>query len=72
MRALVFDPSPSRIVLAGAVSRWRPWLALRGRAPLFLDEVAEPARPGPDWVRLRVVATGICGSDVKEATLQAS
>ena len=72
MRALVFDPSPSRILLAGVASRWRPWLALRGPAPLFLAEVGEPARPGPDWVRLRVVATGICGSDVKEATLQAS
>ncbi len=72
MLALVFDPSPGRIPVAGALSRLRPWLALRGPAPLYLAAIEEAPRPGPDWVRLRVVAAGICGSDVKQATLQAS
>jgi threonine dehydrogenase-like Zn-dependent dehydrogenase len=72
MLALVFDPSPARIAVAGALSRARPWLALSSRGPLFLEEVGEAPRPAAEWVRLRVVATGICGSDVKQATLQAS
>ncbi len=72
MLGLVFDPSPTRVAAAGALSRVRPWLALRGRGPLFLDEMEEAVRPTAEWVRLRVLATGICGSDVKQATLQAS
>jgi threonine dehydrogenase-like Zn-dependent dehydrogenase len=72
MLALVFEPSPSRVSVAGALSMVRPWLALRGRGPLFMKEMVEGPRPQSDWVRLRVVVTGICGSDVKQATLQAS
>ena len=72
MRALVFDPSATRLPIAGLASRVSPVLALRGRAPLSLREVPEPPSPGLDWVRLRVLRTGICGSDVKEALLQAS
>ncbi len=72
MQALLFDPSASRLPVAGLASRIRPDLALRWRSPLSLRELPEPASPGADWVRLRVLRTGICGSDVKEALLQAS
>jgi len=72
MLALVFDPSPARLPLAGALSRIRPWLSLVGPGPLSLREVEEGPRPGRDWVRLEVLRTGVCGSDVKQATLQAS
>lgn len=72
VRALLFDPTPGRLALAGAASRVRPLWALAGRAPTGLREVAEPHPPAPDWALLETVATGICGSDVKEVLLQAS
>jgi threonine dehydrogenase-like Zn-dependent dehydrogenase len=35
---------------------WMPWLGM--------DRFPPPALPGPDWVRLRPVLSGICGSDL--------
>ncbi len=35
---------------------WMPWLGL--------DPIPTPALPGPDWVRVRPVLAGICGSDM--------
>ena len=72
VRALVFNPTPARLTLAGAASRTHPLWALRGPAPLSLREVPEPRAPTSEWVRLRVLRTGICGSDVTEALLHAS
>lgn len=34
--------------------------------------MASPSSPGTDWVRLRTLRSGICGSDVKEVLLQAA
>ncbi len=31
---------------------------------LRVEEVPDPGRPGPGWVRLRIAAVGICGSDL--------
>jgi threonine dehydrogenase-like Zn-dependent dehydrogenase len=43
---------------------WMPWLAL-SRYPI-------PALPGPDWVRVRPLLAGICGSDTALLTGRAS
>jgi threonine dehydrogenase-like Zn-dependent dehydrogenase len=43
---------------------WMPWLAL-SRYPI-------PAVPGPDWVRIRPLLAGICGSDTALLTGRAS
>lgn len=43
---------------------WMPWLAL-SRYPI-------PALPGPDWVRIRPLLAGICGSDTALLTGRAS
>jgi len=72
VRALVFDPVPHRLPLAGLSSRIRTEWALGPFSLLSLREMPEPAAPGPDWVRLRVLWAGICGSDVKEVLLQAA
>jgi len=70
--ALVFDPSLERLPLAGVASRIHPLGALWARGPLGLRQVADPGAPTPEWARLRVLRTGICGSDVTEALLRAS
>ena len=35
---------------------WMPWVGL--------DRYAPPTLPGPDWVRLRPILSGLCGSDM--------
>ncbi|HUY09622.1 MAG TPA: alcohol dehydrogenase catalytic domain-containing protein [Candidatus Dormibacteraeota bacterium] len=72
MRALVFDPAPRRLPLAGVASRIHSDWALGPLSLLALRELPEPSAPSPEWVRLRVVGAGICGSDVKEVLLQAA
>jgi threonine dehydrogenase-like Zn-dependent dehydrogenase len=43
---------------------WMPWLAL--------SEYPVPALPGPNWVRIRPLLAGICGSDTSLLTGRAS
>ncbi len=43
---------------------WMPWLGMR--------EYPMPPLPGPDWVRLRPLLAGICGSDTSLLTGRAS
>jgi threonine dehydrogenase-like Zn-dependent dehydrogenase len=72
VRALVFDPAPYRLPLAALTARLGARRALGGASLLSLRELAGPSSPGSDWVRLRTLRTGICGSDVKEVLLQAA
>lgn len=65
MRAVVFDLSIPRYVAAKAMGRAIP--ALFDGAPSCLairDDVAVPALPGPQWVELAPLATGVCGTDL--------
>ena len=48
----------------------RSW-ALSSPGPLGLRRLPDPKPPGPDWVPLEPIFTGVCGSDVTQATLQA-
>jgi threonine dehydrogenase-like Zn-dependent dehydrogenase len=43
---------------------WMPWVGL--------DRYAPPALPAPDWVRLRPILSGLCGSDMALLTGKAS
>jgi threonine dehydrogenase-like Zn-dependent dehydrogenase len=71
MLGVVFDPRPVRLVVAGALSRLDPLLALTGPGPLGLRELPDPEPPGTGWLRLEPRLAGVCGSDVTQATLQA-
>ena len=65
MRALVFDLSIPRYLAAKAAGKRFP--ALFDGAPSCLslrDDEPAPALPGDDWVRLRPILTGLCGSDL--------
>ena len=43
---------------------WMPWLGL--------DPIPAPALPGPDWVRLGPILSGVCGTDMALLTGRAS
>ena len=53
------------------MSRLDPLWALSGPGPLGLRRLPDPEPPGPDWIPLDPIFTGVCGSDVTQATLQA-
>lgn len=65
--ALEYHRSPARYLAAGRLpGRLRP-AVVPSLAPLRLSHRKPPAPPGPDWVRLRPVLSGICGSDLSMA-----
>ncbi len=70
MKALVFRYSLPRMAagrLLGALSPsayFGPW------APIRLENIPDPALPADDWLLVRTVRCGICGSDTKQAFLR--
>ena len=65
MRAIVFDLSIPRYVVAKAVGKVALSLYDGDSSCLRVrDDFAEPALPANDWVKLRPLACGLCGTDV--------
>ncbi|TMQ99186.1 zinc-binding dehydrogenase [Actinomadura soli] len=65
--ALEYHRSPARYLAAARLpGRLRP-AAVPSLAPLRLTSKPPPGTPGPGWVRLRPVLSGICGSDLAMA-----
>ncbi len=65
MRAVVFDLSIPRYVVAMAVGKVALSLYDGDNSCLRVrSDVPEPALPGDEWVRLRPIACGVCGTDV--------
>lgn len=63
MRALVYGFSPAMWLAARHVGTRLPSLAV-GASGVRLREIPPPTPPGSDWVRVRVLLTGICGTDI--------
>ena len=64
MQALVIPKSVPRYLLTRVLSGRFPRLALGPTSLLSLKNVPEPELPRPDWVKLRTILSGICGSDL--------
>ncbi|MEX2049147.1 MAG: zinc-binding dehydrogenase [Gemmatimonadota bacterium] len=72
MRAVTFNVTVPGFLLGKSVGRVSE-AALFGRlSGVRLRDVAEPALPGRDWVRLQVLKSGICGSDLGNLTFESS
>ncbi len=63
MKALRFERKAAKYAAATVAGRLRAG-AGAGVGPLSLKDVDEPDLPGTDWVRLRPLLAGICGSDL--------
>jgi len=64
MKALVYQPSPVRWIICKLLGKLHPptyWSELSG---LKYRKVRVPDLPGEQWVRLRTVLGGICGTDL--------
>jgi len=64
VKGLVFELSIPKYVLAKGIGRMYPKVHYGHGSCLSLRELASPTLPGPDWVRLRPVLAGLCGSDM--------
>ncbi len=64
MLALRYCKSVPRYLLMRAGAKRVKRLETSRLSPLKLEEIPEPRLPTPDWVRVRPLLSGICGSDL--------
>jgi L-iditol 2-dehydrogenase len=72
MKALRFDLSMPRLVIGKALGRFTDAVVFGALSGLSLEEVPDPALPGPGWARLEVLMCGVCGSDIAGLTFKSS
>src|SRR4028118_903367 len=72
MLSLVYRKSVPRYLLMRAGAKRVKGLDTSRLSPLRLEEVAEPRLPTPDWVRVRPLLSGICGSDLGTLSAESS
>ena len=64
MQALTFDISVWRWLVCKTIGLVAPRVYTSALSSLRLQEVPEPELPGPEWVRLRTILGGVCGTDL--------
>jgi len=64
LKALVYRKSIPRYLLMRAASKRIKTLETGRFSPLQLEEIQAPGLPTPEWVRVRPLLSGICGSDL--------
>ncbi|HEX5974234.1 MAG TPA: alcohol dehydrogenase catalytic domain-containing protein, partial [Rubrobacteraceae bacterium] len=64
MQALVYRKSIPRYLLMRAGSRRIKSLETSRLSPLQLEDTPAPGLPTPQWVRVKPLLSGICGSDL--------
>jgi len=64
VQALTFNDSAIRWIACKLASRLSPGVYWSGLSNLRLTDVPEPTLPGNEWVQLRTVLGGICGTDL--------
>lgn len=72
MKGLVFNLSIPKYLLAKGIGGMYPKIHYGPGSCLSLRELASPTPPGPEWVRLRPLMTGLCGSDMSAFFFKAS
>jgi len=64
VKALLFDPKPFHFLAGRTLGRLRRGGFAARLSGLRLVDIPPHELPGPEWVRLRTVMGGICGTDV--------
>jgi len=72
MRAVEFRVSIPGFLLARSLGRVHEGAVFGALSGVRLGDRADPTIPGPEWVRLKVLACGICGTDLGNLTFEAS
>lgn len=72
MRALRLDVGRLGFVVAKTLGRVSDAAFHGWPSGLRLAELPDPPLPGPEWARLRVIASGICGTDLSTLAYETS
>jgi threonine dehydrogenase-like Zn-dependent dehydrogenase len=72
MRAVSFDLSVRGYLMGKGLGGVTDAVVFGGLSGLRMLDVAEPVLPGPDWARLEVLKSGVCGSDIGNLTYRSS
>ena len=72
MQAIEYIKSVPRWLIVRSGGRKFPFLYTGRLAPVRLTQRPPPELPGPDWVRVQPLLSGICGSDLATVTCQGS
>ncbi len=68
MQAVCYHISAWRWIACRLLARFSPNVHVSRVSSLRLREIPEPALPGPDWVRLKTIYGGVCGTDLSLIT----
>jgi len=72
LRSLLYSKSVPRYLLMRAGAKRIRNLDTGRFSPLQLEEVPEPALPTHEWVRVKPLLSGVCGSDLSTLSAQSS
>src|SRR6185436_5494417 len=72
MKAVVFEPTPPRMLLALAYARLTNRPATFAAGPLSYRDLPQTPLPGPRHVRVRCRFAGVCGTDLSLLRLKFS
>ena len=72
MKSIYFDVNVAKILATKALSAVLPPVHYSPLSPVQYGEVPERGLPGPGWVRVRNIMTGICGADISMFFVKAS
>jgi threonine dehydrogenase-like Zn-dependent dehydrogenase len=70
MKGLLFRYSIPKLALTRLASSFSPSGLFGPWSPMQLEDLPDPTLPGDDWLLIRTVRCGICGSDAKQAFLR--
>ena len=72
MKGVTFNVSVPHFLLAKTAGRISDSALYGLLSGVKMSDLPEPQLPGSDWVKIEVVAGGICGSDISNLTYSAS
>ena len=72
MKAVTFDVSVPRFILAKTVGKVTDSALFGDLSGLRMRDLPELQIPGSNWVEIKVIAGGICGSDISNITYKSS
>ena len=72
MRAIEYRRSVPRFLAARYPGRYWKWICTSPLGTTRLAELPEPELPGSEWIRIRPLLSGICGSDLATVTATGS
>jgi L-iditol 2-dehydrogenase len=72
MRAVTFDVSIPGYLIGKGLGGLTESALFGGLSGVRYHDVPEPALPSDDWVRLEILAAGVCGTDISTLTFNSS